>query len=127
MNIEIFKNKRCYIFPKSNISLTFKKYLEVNGVVFLGFIDNNIKDDEIYSLNDIQNEEFDYIFILSPNHLKAIYEQTIKSISKEKVVCVSLDSKNLSYAFSNDGNFLIDNLIVEKNRYLDYFNEKLEK
>ncbi|MCG3697870.1 CDP-glycerol glycerophosphotransferase family protein [Aliarcobacter butzleri] len=127
MNIEIFKNKRCYIFPKSNISLTFKKYLEVNGIVFLGFIDNNLKDEEIYSLNDIQNEEFDYIFILSPNHLKAIYEQTIKSIPKEKVVCVSLDSKSLSYAFSNDGNFLIDNLIVEKNRYLDYFNEKLEK
>lgn len=34
MNIEIFKNKRCYIFPKSNISLTFKKYLEVNSVIF---------------------------------------------------------------------------------------------
>lgn len=127
MNIEIFKNKKCYIFPKSNISLTFKKYLEVNGVVFLGFIDNNLKDDETYSLNDIKNEEFDYIFILSPNHLKAIYEQTIKSVPKEKVVCVSLDSKSLSYSFSNDGNFLIDNLIVEKNRYIDYFNKKLEK
>lgn len=127
MNIEIFKNKRCYIFPKSNISLTFKKYLEVNGVVFLSFIDNNLKDDETYSLNDIQNEEFDYIFILSPNHLKAIYEQTIKSVHKDKVVCVSLDSKSLSYSFSNDGNFLIDNLIVEKNRYVDYFNKKLEK
>jgi CDP-glycerol glycerophosphotransferase (TagB/SpsB family) len=125
MNIEIFKNKRCYIFPKSNISLTFKKYLEVNGVVFLGFIDNNLKDDETYSLNNIQNEEFDYIFILSPNHLKAIYEQTIKSVPKEKVVCVSLE--NLSYEFSNDGNFLIDNLMVEENRYVDYFNKKLEK
>ena len=108
MNIEIFRNKRCYVFPKSNISITFKKYLEVNGVVFLGFIDNNLKDDKTYSLNDMQNEEFDYIFILSPNHLKAIYEQTIQSVSKEKVVCVSLDSKNLSYAFSNDGNFLIE-------------------
>ncbi len=127
MNIEIFKNKRCYIFPKSNISITFKKYLEVNEVIVLGFIDNNLKDDETYSLNDIQNEEFNYIFILSPNHLKAIYEQTIKSISKEKVVCVSLDPKNLSYVFSNDGNFLIDNLIIEKNRYVDYFNKKLEK
>ncbi len=74
MNIEIFKNKRCYIFPKSNISLTFKKYLEVKEVVFLGFIDNDIKDEETYSLNDIQNEDFDYIFILSLNHLKAIYE-----------------------------------------------------
>ncbi len=101
MNIEIFKNKRCYIFPKSNISLTFKKYLEVNSVIFLGFIDNNLKDDEIYSLNDIQNQEFDYIFILSPNHLKAIYEQTTKIVPIEKVVCVTFNSENLSYLFSN--------------------------
>jgi CDP-glycerol glycerophosphotransferase (TagB/SpsB family) len=127
MIIEVFKNKKCYIFPKSNISLTFKKYLEVNGIAFQGFIDNNLNDDETFSLKDIQSKEFDYIFILSPNHLKAIYEQTIQSVSKEKVVCVSLDSKSLSYSFSKDGNFLIDNLIIEKNRYVDYFNKKLEK
>jgi CDP-glycerol glycerophosphotransferase (TagB/SpsB family) len=124
MNIEIFKNKKCYIFPKSNISLTFKKYLEVNGVVFLGFIDNNLKDDEAYSLKDIENEEFDYIFILSPNHLKAIYEQTIKSVSKEKVVCVTLNSKDLSYDFSKEGNSLIDKTISQKSEYENYFEEK---
>lgn len=126
MNIEVFKNKKCYIFPKSNISLTFKKYLEVNDVVFLGFIDNNLKDDETYSLKDIQNKKFDYIFIFSPNHLKDIYEQTIKIIDKEKVVCVTLDSKTLSYSFSDEGNFLIDDLIIEKNKYIEYFNKKLE-
>jgi CDP-glycerol glycerophosphotransferase (TagB/SpsB family) len=124
MNIEVFKNKKCYIFPKSNMSLTFKKYLDVNGIIFQGFIDNNISDDQIYSLNDIQDKEFDYIFILSPNHLKSIYEQTIQSISKEKVICVTLNSKDLTYNFSKEGSGLIDKTISQKSEYENYFEEK---
>lgn len=124
MNIEIFKNKKCYIFPKSNISFTFKKYLDVNGMVFQGFIDNNLLDNETCSLESIETKDFDFIFILSPNHLKAIYEQTIKSIPKEKVICVTLDTKDLTYNFSKDGNILINKSISQRSEYENYFEEK---
>jgi len=102
MKIEIFKNKKCFIFPYSPMSIIFKDYLQDKGVLVKGFIDNSeINIDKVYSLTDIVDKEFDYIFIYSPNHKQTIYKQTCNVIDKNKVKVIELDILKNKYKFSN--------------------------
>lgn len=123
MKIEDLRGKNCYIFPKSPITETFKKYLDVNCVFVKGFIDNQKKENTFY-LDDISSKDFDYILIFSPNHYRAIYEQTINSISKEKVIFVYFGNNNKEYLFTKDIEAL--STIDSKEKYEKYFETKIK-
>lgn len=125
MKVESFKHKKCYLFPYSNMSEVFKKYLEENNIIVKGFIDNNKK--EVLKLSDITNKEFDYIFILSPNHEKIIYEEVIKRIDKSKIICVRLNQKNKEYDFVDNKKAILQNNDNSNHLIEEYFYEKSKK
>ena len=86
MNLNKFKHKSCFIFPFSPMSVILKNYLEKFEVKIKGFIDNNTTNKNTYKLKDIDVDDIDYIFIISPNHSKEIYAQTIRTIDKQHII-----------------------------------------
>jgi CDP-glycerol glycerophosphotransferase (TagB/SpsB family) len=79
-------NKKIFIAPYSPISKALaSEFCESN---VLGFIDRNEEGENIYKIDDIRY--YDYIFIYSPNHYKAIYDEYIsKGVDKSKIVIVT--------------------------------------
>ena len=126
MNIEKIKNKKCFIFPYSTTSELFCEYLAENGAIVKGFIDNNKKSQNIYLLNDISKEEFDFIFIYSPNHFREIYAQTVKIVDKNKIRFVKLDAK-IQYSITKkiDTQNLLDKYFLNRSRQYNLQNEIL--
>ena len=120
MNLNKFKHKSCFIFPFSPMSVILKNYLEKFEVKIKGFIDNNTTNKNTYKLKDIDVDDIDYIFIISPNHSKEIYAQTIRTIDKQHIVLVSLDLKTNKYNFFND----TKHLISKEDELESYFQDK---
>lgn len=124
MNIKILKKKKCYIFPKSPMSKVLSNHLIKNDVFFQGFIDNNITSSDSCSLFSISQTKFDYILILSPRHMIDIYEQTLKTISANKIICVHLNSKTSSYDFFFNPQEIIDQIKTKATYIQSYFDSK---
>lgn len=87
-----FVNKRIYIAPYTARSTMFaKEFLQDKPTIeFLGYIDKYREGDNIYKLEDIQKEKFDYILIMSQNHFFAIYSEYKQNISTNKIIKVDI-------------------------------------
>ena len=97
MNIlEIYKNKQIYLSPHSPMTLVLKQYLLKFDIKILGFIDKNKEGENIFKIENLSSN-FDYIFILSPNHFNAIYESYLNFFSKEKLIKVEIKAGNYSF------------------------------
>lgn len=64
---------------------------------FLGFIDKTQAGKDIFKIDEIKDNDFDYILIHSPNHFSSIYKDYSKKVSKDKLIKV--DTINNSYVF----------------------------
>lgn len=65
---------KVYIAPYSTMTKTFQqKYLDKN-IEFLGFIDSAKEGENIYKIDDLNTSEYDYIYIVSPNHGVKIHQ-----------------------------------------------------
>lgn len=119
MQIELLKNKKCFIYPFSNSTEVLKTYLD-SIFDFQGFIDKNVTGKNIFTLNEILSRYFDYILIYSPNHEKAIYDEVIQHINKNKIICVRLDILNNRYTFLENKEFLEESFL-QKDELFNYF------
>ena len=117
MTKQQLKQKLKYYLPSIKM---LKNYLEKFEVKIKGFIDNNTTNKNTYKLKDIDVDDIDYIFIISPNHSKEIYAQTIRTIDKQHIVLVSLDLKTNKYNFFND----TKHLISKEDELESYFQDK---
>jgi hypothetical protein len=98
-----FKNKKILLSPHSPMTLALRQKLESDGVEIIGFIDKNKKD----KLDDIQ---YDYIIILSPNHFNAIYQNYIKYVSKDILYKATIQDNQ--YTFVNNFIFKQRNISI---------------
>lgn len=96
--VQKFKNKDIFIAPHSPLTLALEGYLK--DINIKGFIDKNKKDTNIIQIEELSNEEFDYIFILSPNYFENILSHYLPYVKKEKIVKVSIVDGE--YRFEND-------------------------
>lgn len=119
MQIELLKNKKCFIYPFSNSTEVLKTHLD-SIFDFQGFIDKNVTGKNIFTLNKILSRHFDYILIYSPNHEKAIYDEVIQHINKNKIICVRLDILNNCYTFLENKEFLEESFL-QKDELFNYF------
>ena len=119
MQIELLKNKKCFIYPFSNSTEVLKTHLD-SIFDFQGFIDKNVTGKNIFTLNEILSRYFDYILIYSPNHEKAIYDEVIQHINKNKIICVRLDILNNRYTFLENKEFLEESFL-QKDELFNYF------
>ncbi|WP_418179593.1 CDP-glycerol glycerophosphotransferase family protein [Aliarcobacter lanthieri] len=99
-----FGNTTIYLSPHSPMTLALKRYLDSRDINIKGFIDKNKIAKDITQIKKVSNEEFDYIFILSPNHFEAIISEYLLYIKREKIVKVTINSGK--YSFNKD--FKID-------------------
>jgi CDP-glycerol glycerophosphotransferase (TagB/SpsB family) len=93
-----------------------EQYLNKHDIKIQGFIDKNKNAKNIYKLKEIVID-YDYIFILSPNHHHAIYAEFINHIAKESLVKV--DIKNGNYKFET-------NPFIEEKRKFFYIPKEIE-
>lgn len=100
--LKSFYNKVIYLAPHSPMTLALKNYLEVKNINVKGFIDKNKEDTNIIKIDELANREFDYIFILSPNHFNAIFQEYSKTINKDKIIHISIN--NGQYKFNKTFN-----------------------
>lgn len=100
--LKSFYNKVIYLAPHSPMTLALKNYLEVKNINVKGFIDKNKEDTNIIKIDELANREFDYIFILSPNHFNAIFQEYSKTINKDKIIQLSIN--NGQYKFNKTFN-----------------------
>ncbi|MCG3714074.1 CDP-glycerol glycerophosphotransferase family protein [Aliarcobacter butzleri] len=82
------------------MTLSLESYLIEQNIISKGFIDKNKIDTNITQIEKISNTEFDYIFILSPNHFEAIAQEYLNYIPKDKIIKVTIE--NAKYSFSSD-------------------------
>ncbi|WP_419766225.1 MAG: CDP-glycerol glycerophosphotransferase family protein [Arcobacter sp.] len=62
-------NKRYYIAPSSTMSKALYESLRnKNDGEFLGYIDSSKEGEGIYKIDDVSSKDYDYIYIVSPNH-----------------------------------------------------------
>ena len=94
-------NKKIYIAPHTPKSTMFAKVFKENfsDIEFLGFIDKEKKGDNIYQVKEISKNDFDFIFIYSPNHFDTIYNHYKKIINPKKLIHV--DTINNCYIFND--------------------------
>ena len=131
-------NKKIYIAPHTPKSTMFAKVFKENfsDIEFLGFIDKEKKGDNIYQVKEISKNDFDFIFIYSPNHFDAIYNEYKKKINSKKLI--QIDVQNNSYIFNADSeisknrmkniSFLIKlNLLKLFVSFFDFFNIKRDE
>lgn len=123
MHIELLKNKNCFIYPFSNSTEVLKNYLDLISCDVKGFIDKTVEGENIFKLQEAVTQPFDYIIIYSPNHEKAIYDEVIKHINENKIVCVRLDEVNNTYTFLDKKN-AVEDTFTQKNELLNYFLSK---
>lgn len=94
-------DKKFIIAPYSRTSDAFRKKMiqEYPDSHFLGFCDKVQEGEAIYKSNELEVINFDYIFILSPNHFESIYNEYSQLVSKSKLFKVVII--NNSYRFMN--------------------------
>ena len=121
--LKSFYNKVIYLAPHSPMTLALKNYLEVKNINVKGFIDKNKEDTNIIKIDELANREFDYIFILSPNHFNAIFEEYSKTINKDKIIQLSIN--NGQYKFNKTFNitqrdffYIPRNIECERNKFV---------
>jgi len=121
--LKSFYNKEIYLAPHSPMTLALKNYLEVKNIKVKGFIDKNKEDTNIIKIDELANREFDYIFILSPNHFNAIFEEYSKTINKYKIIQLSIN--NGQYKFNKTFNitqrdffYIPRNIECERNKFV---------
>lgn len=102
LSLKSFENKNIYLAPHSPMTLALESYLRSKDINIKGFIDKNKKNTNIIQIEKILNEEFDYIFILSPNHFNAIFQEYSKTINKDKIIHLSIN--NGQYKFNKTFN-----------------------
>ena len=119
MNIlEIYKNKQIYLSPHSPMTLALEQYLLKFDIKILGFIDKNKEGENISKIENLSSN-FDYIFILSPNHFNAIYESYLNFFSKEKLIKVDIKAGNYSFINSvkkEEKRFFYEPIKIQINR-----------
>ncbi|MCT7501670.1 CDP-glycerol glycerophosphotransferase family protein [Aliarcobacter cryaerophilus] len=119
MNIlEIYKNKQIYLSPHSPMTLALEQYLLKFDIKILGFIDKNKEGENISKIENLSSN-FDYIFILSPNHFNAIYESYLNFFSKEKLIKVEIKAGNYSFINSvkkEEKRFFYEPIKIQINR-----------
>ena len=92
LSLKKIQNKTIYLSPHSPMSLALESYLADKNINIRGFIDKNKKGTNITQIEEISKEEFDYIFILSPNHFNAILQDYLEYAEKERIIQVAIDS-----------------------------------
>lgn len=86
-----FENKRILIAPYTPMSKAFEVYLSSNfNIIFKGFVDKNKTGENIYKIDEIEEEIFDYLIIISPNHSVFIYEDCEKFLKKNKLKVIDI-------------------------------------
>lgn len=123
--MEIFKNKKIYIAPKTPISLAFKEHLSnFQEFEFLGFLDKIKDDDDVSRIENILEQKIDYIIIISPNHDRVIYQEYQKFIDSKKIKVINI--KNNCYHLLGDIKKNRDSKIEEYSKEIDCKNIKRE-
>lgn len=106
-------NKKYYIAPYSTMAKSFlESFKEKNNDNFLGYIDSVKEGENIYKVDEILLSEYDYIYIISPNHRIIIHQYFNKKGIKNSFI------KHFNYK---------DNCFVEESYYLLLFNENMKK
>jgi CDP-glycerol glycerophosphotransferase (TagB/SpsB family) len=98
-SLKTYKDKLIYLSPHSPMTLALKQYLFNYGINIQGFIDKNKEGKNIYKIENL-TLNYDYVFILSPNHFNEIYEIFLIYVSKEKLIKVEIRSGD--YNFTKD-------------------------
>ena len=73
--MHMFHNKNVMIAPYSRLSDTFRSYFVDShpDAHCVGFFDRVQKGENIFRLDDVEQLDFDYVLIISPNHFEGIY------------------------------------------------------
>lgn len=95
-----FKNKKILLSPHSPMTNALEKYLSLNGIEIVGFIDKNKEGNKIFKIQTIDKESFDEILILSPNHFNVIYNEYIQYIKPSRILQVII--KDAKYFFERN-------------------------
>ncbi len=121
--MEIFRNKKIYIAPKTPISVAFKEYLaQALDFEFLGFLDKVKEDNDVSKVEQIIEKEFDYIVIISPNHYKMIYSDYLKLINKNKISVILIEHNKYNILKK-----VVETRISKIEKYSKEIDEKCEK
>lgn len=85
-------HKKIYIAPHTPKTTMLKRALEKNypHIIFLGFLDKTKKGEDIFTIETILKELFDYILIFSPNHFDSIYNDYKNHNLERKVIKVEI-------------------------------------
>lgn len=94
--LEIYKNKKIYLSPHSPMTLALEQYLVMFDIKILGFIDKNKEGKNLFKIENLSSN-FDYIFILSPNHFNPIYKNYLNFFLKEKLIKIEIKAGNYSF------------------------------
>ena len=94
-------HKKILISPHTPKSTMLEKVLKetFNDIKILGFIDKEKSGNHIFKIENISNQEFDYIFIFSPNHFDSIYSDYKTKVNKNKLIQIYI--KNNKYIFNS--------------------------
>ncbi|MFK5985246.1 MAG: CDP-glycerol glycerophosphotransferase family protein [Pseudomonadota bacterium] len=99
-----FNNKKIIIAPYTKITDAFKEKFckQYPDAIIVGFLDKVQQGKDIYKIEHLGQLDFDYIFILSPNHFKAIYKDYAKCVSKSKLIKINIVNNTYHYLNSFD-------------------------
>lgn len=94
-----FDNKKIFVAPYTPRSTMFAKELfqKNSDAEFMGYLDKYRAGEDIYKVDDILEQEFDYILIMSQNHFSAIYDEYKKIIDTKKIIKVDIVNGRYEY------------------------------
>jgi len=95
--------KKIYIAPHTPKTTMFKKKLkkEYPHILILGFLDKAKKGEDIFKIESIKKEAFDYILLFSPNHFDSIYNDYLNHNIQKRVIKVdTIENKYRFFSYS---------------------------
>lgn len=120
-----FENKSIFIAPYTPTSKAFEMYLSSKfNVKVRGFIDKVKSGVNIYKIEDISEDMFDYIIIISPNHSMSIFNEYKKYYKEEKLNII--DIINGKYIIKKRFESTIQNRIKDYSELIDKQNSPRE-
>ncbi len=98
-SIKLLNHKKIYLAPYNTLSLEFEKSIhETKNISFITYLDNY---HPLYSYQDLDIKNFDYIVIASPNHYQQIYAKFIqKGIPASHILYLSKDEAHDTFLLS---------------------------
>lgn len=136
--MEDLNNKKVLVSPYTKTSDTFKRKLldEYPNIKFLGFTDKVQEGESIYKAKDLKEIDFDYIFVVSPNHFESIFKDLKKVVSRNKIIKIEIDNNTYKFLTKEDifiqnlrryNQKIKDNIFLSFSKIIDFFSIKRNK